>query len=370
LLDTSVDFEALVDEIYEAGIVPERWPQVFDRLAEIADAEGSLIFAVAPGTPRWMSSEKIRERIDRWTKGPFAHNNPRAQRLIPNTEPRFLTDLDRFTLEELDNESFYRDLLRPGGLGWCVGTSIRSPSGDMLVLSVEKAFAKGPVPRAIAEQFDQLRPHLARAAVLAGRLGFERSRTAVATLEMIGLPAAALTQTGRVVATNPGFLASTATVSVGAQDQVQFSSPTANTLFLEALAKPVSLAKTGRSIPIAGVDESPPLIAHVLPLRLAGLDVFAGAVSILFLTPITQQRSPGPKLLQALFDLTPAEARITSLLIDGNSVDSISKMQSVSLNTVRTQLKSVFMKTGVDRQVDLVRLLGQPRVQLIPDRDA
>jgi len=108
----------------------------------------------------------------------------------------------------------------------------------------------------------------------------------------------------------------------------------------------------------------------VLPLRLAGLDVFAGAVSILFLTPITQQRSPGPELLQALFDLTPAEARITSLLIDGNSVDSISKMQSVSLNTVRTQLKSVFLKTGVDRQVDLVRLLGQPRVQLIPDRDA
>jgi DNA-binding CsgD family transcriptional regulator len=155
---------------------------------------------------------------------------------------------------------------------------------------------------------------------------------------------------------------------VGAQDQVQFSSPTANTLFLEALAKPVSLAKTGRSIPIAGTHESPPLIAHVLPLRLAGLDVFAGAVSILFLTPITQQRSPGPELLQALFDLTPAEARITSLLIDGNSVDSISKMQSVSLNTVRTQLKSVFMKTGVDRQIDLVRLLGQPRVQLIPDR--
>jgi DNA-binding CsgD family transcriptional regulator len=94
-------------------------------------------------------------------------------------------------------------------------------------------------------------------------------------------------------------------------------------------------------------------------------------MSILLLTPIThQQRSPGPELLQALFDLTPAEARITSLLIDGNSVTAISKMQSVSLNTVRTQLKSVFLKTGVERQVDLVRLLGQPRVQLIPDRDA
>jgi DNA-binding CsgD family transcriptional regulator len=312
-----------------------------------------------------VSSEKIRERIDRWTKSPFAQNNPRAERLIPNREPCFLTDLDRFTAEELDNESFYRDILRPGGLGCCVGTTIRSPSGDMLVVSAEKAFAKGPVPRSVAEQLDEIRPHLARATVLAGRLGFERARTAVATLEMIGLPAAALTSTGRVVATNPGFLGSTSVVAVGAQDQVQFSSQVAQAMFVEALAKPLSLATTGRSIPIAGTDKSSPLIAHMLPLRLAGLDVFAGAVSILFLTPITQQRSPGPELLQALFDLTPAEARITSLLIDGKSVSSISKMQNVSLNTVRTQLKSVFMKTGVDRQVDLVRLLGQPRVQTI-----
>jgi DNA-binding CsgD family transcriptional regulator len=371
LLDPSVNFETLVDEIYEAGVLPERWPQVFDRLAAMADAEGAMIFASAPGIPRWTSSERIRERIDRWTKSPYATKNPRSARLIAENEPWFLTDLDRFTIEELDNESFYRDILRPAGLGWCAGTSVRSPSGDTLVISVEKAYAKGPVERAVADQLDGLRPHLARAAVLSGRLGFERARTAVATLQMIGLPASAVSQEGRVIAANPGFISSTTIVGIGAQDQVQFASQVAQTMFIEALSKPLSLSKTGRSIPISGTEHSPPLIAHVLPLRLAGLDVFAGAMSILLLTPIThQQRSPGPELLQALFDLTPAEARITSLLIDGNSVTAISKMQSVSLNTVRTQLKSVFLKTGVERQVDLVRLLGQPRVQLIPDRDA
>jgi DNA-binding CsgD family transcriptional regulator len=361
----SANFDTLVDEIYEAGVLPERWPQVFDRLAKMADAEGSMIFAVAPGTPRWMSSDGIRERIDRWTKSPYAQNNPRSERLVPNREPRFLTDLDRFTLEELDNESFYRDVLRPSGLGWCVGTSIRSPSGDMLVLSIEKAYAKGPVPRAVAEQLDEFRPHLARAAVLAGRLGFERARTAVATLDLIGLPAAALSDTGRVMATNGGFLNSAVTVAVGAHDQVQFASPAAQAKFMEAIAATSARVGKGCSIPIAGTDNSPPVIAHVLPLRLAGLDVFSGAMSILFLTPITKQNGPEPELLQALFDLTPAEARITSLLIDGRSVTKISAVQGVSLNTVRTQLKSVFQKTGVDRQVDLVRLLGQRRITTI-----
>jgi DNA-binding CsgD family transcriptional regulator len=358
LLD-SVNDETLVDQIYEAGVIPEQWPQVFDRLAEMADAEGTMLFAVAPGAPRFMSSAKIHDRIDRWTRSPFAQKNPRSDRLIPPNETRFLTDLDKFTLEELENESFYTDILRPSGLGWCAGTSVRAPSGDTLVLSIEKAWANGPVSRAVADQLDMLRPHLARAAVLAGRLGFERAQTAVSTLEMIGLPAAAVTQAGRVVALNPGFLASATAVGVGAQNQVQFAAVVVQQMFLEALARPVSLARTGRSIPVAGTEASPPMIAHVLPLRLSGLDVFAGAVSILFLTPLTPQNSPAPEMLQALFDLTPAEARVASLLIDGKSINAISETNAVSLNTVRTQLKSVFQKTGVDRQVDLVSLLGQ-----------
>jgi DNA-binding CsgD family transcriptional regulator len=359
VLDSLADFETLVDEIYEASVMADRWPPLLDRLAAIADGEGALIFAAAPGQPRWLSSERIHDRIDRWTRSPFAQRNPRSERLVPNTEARFLTDLDRFTEAELDAEPFYRDVLRSVGFGWCVGTTIRSPAGDTLVVSIEKAYAKGPVERATAEKLDILRPHIARAAVLSGRLGFERARTAVNTLELIGLPAAAVTPSGKAVAANPGFLALSPAVHVGAQDQVQFTSTAAQIMFKEALTVPASLTKAGRSIPVAGSDANAPFIAHVLPLRLSGLDLFAGAVSIVFLTPVTEQRSPGPELLQALFDLTPAEARIASLVIDGKSVDSISKIQSVSLNTVRTQLKSVFMKTGVDRQVDLVRLLGQ-----------
>ncbi|WP_295852862.1 LuxR C-terminal-related transcriptional regulator [Tardiphaga sp.] len=364
MLDHDVNFETLVDEIYEASVLPERWPKVFDQLAKIADAEGAMIFSVAPGTPRWIASDSLHDRIDKWTKSPYAQNNPRSARMVVPNEPRFLTDLDKFTLEELDKEKFYTDLLRPGGLGWCVGTTITCPSGDMLVLSAEKAFAKGPVPREVAAQLDELRPHLARAGVLSGRLGFERARTAVGPLDMIGLPAAAIDGAGRVITANPCFVANGLGVHIGAQNQVHFAAPAAQTMFLEAVARPSS-SSNGRSIPVAGTETHPPLIAHLLPIRLGGLEVFAGAVSILFLTPITQHESPAPELLQALFDLTPAEARVASMLTEGNTVDTISKLQSVSLNTVRTQLKSVFAKTGVERQVDLVSLLGQQRMQLI-----
>ncbi len=351
--------DPLINEIYEAAILPEKWQGVLDRLAEMADAEGTLLFAAGPGLPRWISSEAIQSTMAEWTQSKWFLDNPRGQRLVPINEPRFLTDFDALTIEEIDASDFYTELLRPRGLGWCVGTAIRSPSGDILVFSIEKAHKKGPVPRAVAEKLDDLRPHLARAALLSGRLGLDRAKTAVATLELIGLPAAALTATGRVISANAGFLASAPRIRVGAGNTVQFESGPAQALLMEAISN-VSNSQVGfgRSIPVGGTKSEPPFVAHVVPLRGAGLDLFTGALSIIFLTPVVPNSSPAPELLQALFDLTPAEARLASQVTEGRSIEQIALSSGLSHNTIRTHLKSVFLKTGVQRQAELVSLLG------------
>src|SRR3954469_9260917 len=220
----AVATDRLIDDIYEAAIVPEKWQSVLDRLAQIADAEGTLLFAAGPGMPRWLSSSAIRGFIEEWIASKWYLDNPRGQRLVPLDEPRFLTDLDALTIEEIDASDFYTELLRPRGLGWCVGTAVRAPSGDTLVFSIEKAHDKGPVPRSVTEQLDELRPHLARASILSARLGLDRARSTIAPLEAIGLPAAALAPTGRVISANAGFLASETRIRVGASDMVQFAS--------------------------------------------------------------------------------------------------------------------------------------------------
>jgi DNA-binding CsgD family transcriptional regulator len=354
-----VGVETLVSEIYEAAVLPENWQGVLDRLAEIANAEGTLLFAAGPGAPRWLSSAAIHDVIVEWTQSKWFLDNPRGHRLVPIPEPRFLTDFDGLTIEEIDASDFYTELLRPRGLGWCVGTSIRSPAGDTLVFSIEKAHKKGPVPSAVAERLDELRPHLARAALLSGRLGLERAKTAVATLQIIGLPAAALTASGRVISANAGFLAAAPNIDVGAGNFVQFASETAQALLMEAISS-VSNSQVGfgRSIPVGGTKSTPPFVAHVVPLRGAGLDLFTGALSILFVTPVVPNSSLSPDLLQALFDLTPAEARVASLVADGKTIEGIAVVTNGSQNTIRTHLKSVFQKTGVRRQPDLVSLIG------------
>ena len=71
--------------------------------------------------------------------------------------------------------------------------------------------------------------------------------------------------------------------------------------------------------------------------------------------------SGGPRLswtrVAAMHGITRAEARLASMLADGISLEEVAEALLVSIQTVRSQLKSVFAKTGVTRQAELVALL-------------
>ena len=146
-----VDIPALIDDIYEAAVVPERWLRVLDSMARISGGEGTMLFAYTQANVQWVASPAIQDVTSYWVNSEWVNRNGRGARLIPIREPRFLTDLDAFTPDEIEQEPFYTEFLRPLGLGWCVGTAIHSPAGDALVFSVERSHAKGPVEQLAVE---------------------------------------------------------------------------------------------------------------------------------------------------------------------------------------------------------------------------
>ena len=81
-------------------------------------------------------------------------------------------------------------------------------------------------------------------------------------------------------------------------------------------------------------------------------------MAVLILTPVTLKEAPPVELVQSLFDLTPAEARVARNLASGKSVETISVDGDVSLNTIRTQVRGVLEKTGCTRQAEVVALLS------------
>ncbi len=99
--------------------------------------------------------------------------------------------------------------------------------------------------------------------------------------------------------------------------------------------------------------------AQLLVLPMASSAMGNGQAAAL---AIVQQAEDTPEqaqhLLQLAYRLTPAEARMAQLILDGHSPGQIAAILKLSIATVRTQLSSVLRKTGTQRQADLVRHLS------------
>jgi DNA-binding CsgD family transcriptional regulator len=60
------------------------------------------------------------------------------------------------------------------------------------------------------------------------------------------------------------------------------------------------------------------------------------------------------ELLRCHFGLTPAETRLALHLVAGETLRSAEAKLSMTYETARTHLKSIFQKTGTCRQAELV----------------
>lgn len=69
-------------------------------------------------------------------------------------------------------------------------------------------------------------------------------------------------------------------------------------------------------------------------------------------------RTPDKEHLRKLFNLTKREAEVAGLLFMGSSVSQIADQIGTGREAVRYHLKQLFIKTGVNSQVALVKLLG------------
>jgi hypothetical protein len=166
----------LVDRIYECSFVPEFWPGVLD-LAKVATARfGCLFLSNAKVHHFATSSEQAAAVLKPLVASGWFANSERFTRLLAARSPGFISDSDIYTDEEKDADPFYRDVLYPRGFGFAVATSIALPTGDRFSLNLERDFSRGPVELSAIQQLNELRPHVARSALMSARLQLERAR--------------------------------------------------------------------------------------------------------------------------------------------------------------------------------------------------
>jgi DNA-binding CsgD family transcriptional regulator len=104
----------------------------------------------------------------------------------------------------------------------------------------------------------------------------------------------------------------------------------------------------------------------VSPIRNSALQLSRTVAAVAFLIDPVRRDRPNSEVLRAMFGLTPAECRVALLLADGHTPRLIAQMVGVTDNTVRSQIKSIYSKTAVRRQSELVRLLLSISVKSTP----
>jgi len=351
--------DRLIDRIHEAGLVPSLWPILLDEIGDAIDGNGGALFAIRDGYSRAVNSTRHDGTMSLFMEGGWSSRDRTLPRAMTLGHPGFVSERDLFTDAELDEDAVYRGFFRKHGLDYRAGTLIPMPVGDSVAITIFRTSRQGPVQPDSISFLDSLRPHLARASLTANRLGFERARAQAEALQALGLPGAVLRHGGRVLAANELFEALMPSLFQDRTQRVVVMERTADALLAIALADLDGAYGAGiKSVPIGATAERVPMVMHLVPVRGAANDIFTQAAALLVVTPVDRAAVPTAEVLQGLFDLTPAEARVARGIGQTQTVDELARSNGVDRETVRSQLKAVLSKTGLSRQQQLVSLLA------------
>jgi len=344
-----------MNHVHESAFLPELWPKALERVALLGNCAYGAVFATeGDEIGGWITPETKSGTFKRFVDEGWNARHPLAKRAFRFNEPRFTTELDFATVEEVEREEVYQKFFRPAGIFWGAKTMVSGPGRSRIAFSLRRPYEDGPITREEADRLTTWRPELARALLVSARLQFERARSTLDTLQALGLPAAAISRKGRLAIANSTFQDLIPLTFQDRASRLQVIDRDADTLLRKFLEKG---AGQGLTIPLKAAIDRGPLLIHLVPIVGNTHDLFMMASWAMVIVPISAPKGAQASLLEGLFDLTPGEARVARALATGVELDVAAANFGVTSATVRSQLRSIFAKTGTHRQSDLVAML-------------
>lgn len=364
--DRPTDHE-LIDLIYASLLGEASWQGFLDRLTQLLPGGKSTLFFhdVNRHAGRFSLVSGFEDAAVARYDGYFSRINPWMPKAAVRPVELGVVADQMLPRADLLRTEFYNDFMRPLGGQSAVGVTIMREEGCSFLLSILTERGEAEANMAAARTLGALAPHLRRA--------FDHYRRgAIANAQH------------RVVGSVFETLA-TGVVIVGTNGTVKSASSIAHRMIESGIG--LRITPTGRLRAVdarlsalidAVTDASPsvPQVADAITSGEAGANAtrltlirvgrdrfeayFEGPVVVILLEPALRETAPtAVERLTSMHRLTAAERRVLDGLTEGLTVKEIADRSELSRETIRNQLKSVFAKVGVTRQVDLVRLVAQ-----------
>lgn len=370
------DFSQLVHALYGAAMEPSEWQGFLRSLVEALRAKSAMIRVVDLG------EEKIAFHAD-YNLDPalrglyaehFVHVDPCLAGLKRLPPDRMYRAHDVITERDFTRTEYFSDYLAPQDSYYLAGGFVAKEARRTIYFGVQRSRRQGQFGDSEIETLQLLVPHLRRSVDL-HRLVVQHQLRELASdrvLENLAIGVALLDGMGRVLYANRR-MREFETKGHGVRilnDRLFANSPSDGSRLQRLIAEISAAARVVPETPQVesimlgegyGEGELFLLASTLVPaLPFFGLYIPYGAIVVL-VGEATQVRTLDHRILKSLYGLTRAESRIAADLAKGANLHRICARFNLSCNTARSQLRSVFRKTGTSSQPELVsRLLAGP----------
>jgi DNA-binding CsgD family transcriptional regulator len=356
---------SIVDSFASAALGVQSWNAALESLADATGSQGGQLVCVDSSTSIVFNIlANVDPAIGIWI-GETVAINPRVK--VANEAPilKVMADGDFISPAAYRRDPFYQEFARPWDVPYIGMTTVDRKKGRLVILGAVRSHRNGPITSAQRHVLELLAPHV-RAAVRTN-LALEGQSAAVllAASESLSIPLFLCDRTGRVRnLTQAAVALVTSERGLQLKDGQLYAAQAADA---KALSEAIDAAVIGhvkpgppilRTVIIRGRQpDAPPLVLDVFTLPARGR-----MLESLSFTPHALVVARGPRgddarrvaILEAAYGLSAAESHIALQLAEGKTAEAIAINRRVAVGTVRAQIKAIFSKMGVNRQIELV----------------
>jgi DNA-binding CsgD family transcriptional regulator/PAS domain-containing protein len=356
----------LISAIYDCAIEPAHWPQTLDRLRVAMNGHNAqLALNELPSTRTILSASVGIDEVWLARQPAYSHD---IYAIYRDTLADMTRSLDEPTLGTRQpgyaGSPYLTEWCAPQGLFDVIAFILLRDSSRIGSLGFGRHVDQGPVTDEDFELARLLAPHLRRSVVISDMLNAATlaARQYEDALDRLNAGVLLVTSDGAILYANA--VASRMFGSAGPllndRKQLAFRDARGGRSLAAAVNRSgdeTTIGKTGLSVPLVDAAGGN-YVASVLPLKARHDDGFRrfGAAAAIFISTGGATRSAPVDSIAALFDLTPAEARVLAAVAGGQSTQLAATSLGVSENTIKVHLGHIFAKTGATRQAELIHL--------------